>query len=122
MPKLARWLAVGFALAMLGAQDHKPEVLSCRGSFGRFANGTLVDKPSRLNFVVDWLAPTIATAGGRPGRITALSKTELDFAVQYDGYRASYQVNRIDGSIREAGTLGSVFSGICEVKPLTTKF
>jgi len=122
MARFNRVLAVVFGVAMLGAEWIQPAVLACHGMFGRFADGTLVDKPSRLNFIVDWQVPAVATESGRPGRIIALSSTALDFEIQYDGYKAVYQVNRLDGTIREASTLGSVFSGVCELKPFAPKF
>jgi hypothetical protein len=122
MSRPARVLVVAFALAMTGAEHDHERLLSCHGSFGRFVNGFLVDKPSELNFIVDWLAPKIMTEGGRPGVVTALTATELAFEVQYDGYKAHYRISRIDGAIRQAVSLGAVFYGLCELKPLETKF
>jgi hypothetical protein len=121
MGRYARFAAVA-ALALTGFGYQQPGLLSCQGSFGQFANGFLVAMPSQLNFVVDWLTPAIVTDTGTPGRIIALTPLELAFEIRYADYAAYYRVNRIDGSISQTSNLGGSFYGICELKPLETKF
>jgi hypothetical protein len=119
----ARLVAAALALGTTGfGLPQQTGLLSCEGSFGEFANGFLVNKPSQLRFVVDWVTPAVATEGGRPGHITELTRTVLAFEVQYVGYKAFYYVNRIDGTISQVSSLGGRFTGICDLKSLDTKF
>ena len=121
MRRLRCLAAAVLALAATGA-SYQEGLLACRGSFGRFANGFLVSRPSYLNFVVDWQTPRIATEAGRSGTVVSLTPLELVFDIAYDGYRARYRVSRVDGKISETSSLGGVFYGVCEVKTLETRF
>jgi hypothetical protein len=119
----ARLAVAIVAIGMTGFGYQQPGLLSCEGRFGRFAsNGFLVAMPSQLSFVVDWLTPAIATDAGTLGRITALTPAELAFDIQYESYRANYRVSRIDGTISERTNFGGIFYGICDMRPLSTKF
>ena len=114
--------AAALALAATGFGPPQPELFACHGSFAILARGFVTGRPSELNFVVDWQAPSIATDTGRPGRITALTVLEVAFEVQYDTYKAAYRINRIDGTISQTSNFGGLFRGVCELKPLRTKF
>ncbi|HTZ35679.1 MAG TPA: hypothetical protein VMB84_06605 [Stellaceae bacterium] len=123
MGRYVRVLAAALALSMTAwLIEPTTGVLSCEGSFGEFANGFLVNKPSQLRFIVDWLTPMVQTEGGRPAQIIELTRTVLSFAVRYDGYEAIYHVNRIDGAISQIPSLGGQFTGVCHFKSLDTKF
>jgi hypothetical protein len=99
-----------------------PGLLACHGDFAQFANGFMVSRPMELNFVVDWQAPwVVPTNGGSTGRIISLTALEFSFEVQYEGYRAAYHLNRVDGTFSQRPNLGGVFFGKCEMRPYTTK-
>jgi hypothetical protein len=128
MDRYARLAAAALALGLAGC-DYlqsralvQPGLLVCQGDFGQFANGFMVARPMELKFVVDWLAPSVVTDSGTPGRIIALTSIELSFEVPYEGYRVAYHVNRIDGTISQRPNLGGVFSGRCAMKPLEQTF
>ncbi|HYM73783.1 MAG TPA: hypothetical protein VET89_12435 [Stellaceae bacterium] len=121
MARYPRLAAATLALAATGA-SYPGSLLSCHGSFGKFANGFLVAKPSQLKFIVDWQTPRISAEAGWPGRIIALTPIEIVFDIQYDGYKATYRVSRADGSITESSSLGGVFRGVCDLKALETRF
>ena len=124
MSKYARFAAAVLALGMTGFGDQPapPVLLACNGDFGKFANGFLVARPMELNFVVDWQKPVVATSSGNVGRIITLTPYELSFEIQYDGYKVIYDINRIEGTIRQWPNIGGVFSGRCEEQPLRQKF
>lgn len=116
------WAAFGFAWLTAAFGTPQAGLLSCRGDFGEFAQGQLAARPSELNFVVDWNAPTIFTETGRAGTITALTPISVAFEVQYADYTAAYWINRRDGSIAETSNFGGKFWGECALKPLATRF
>jgi len=125
MSKCARLAALAVALGLTGCVPLQPlpTMLVCYGDFAQFANGFLVTRLMELHFLVDWQAPwVVPTDGGAPGRIIALTSLELSFEVQYEGYRAAYHVNRIDGAISQRPNRGGVFFGKCDMKPLETRF
>jgi hypothetical protein len=122
MATYARLVGAVLALATTGLAPQPPQLLACHGDFGQFANGFLVARPMELDFVVDWTTPSVATTGGIWGRITALTALELAFDIQYEGYRATYRVNRVDGTISQRPNIGGAFSGNCELQPFTKKF
>lgn len=99
-----------------------PSQLTCRGDFAQFSNGFMVARPMVLHFAVWWTIPAVQpTDGGSPAQILSLTPLELSFAVRYEGYKVAYHLNRVDGSFTQRPNLGGVFSGNCDVKPLTTK-
>lgn len=105
------------------AQPGWPSQLTCRGDFAQFSNGFMVTRPMELHFVVWWAAPAVQpTDGGSFARILKLTPLELSFEVQYEGYRAAYHLNRVDGSFAQRPSLGGVFSGSCDLRPLETRF
>jgi hypothetical protein len=122
MGKYARLATAALALGTTGFGYQQSGVLSCQGSFGRFADGHLTAMPSQLTFVIDWQIPAITTDMGRPGRITVLTSREIAFEVQYESYTASYRISRIDGSISQTSNYGGVFHGSCDLQPLETRF
>jgi hypothetical protein len=82
----------------------------------------MVTRPMELKFVVDWQVPSVTPVdGGGPGRIIALTPLELSFAVQYEGYKAAYHLDRIGGTFSQRPKLGGVFFGRCDQRPLETK-
>lgn len=96
--------------------------LACRGDFGQFANGFIVARPMELDFAVYWDKPAIYPLnGGSPARAVSLTSLGLSFDVQYQGYRAAYHLNRVDGTFSQHPSPGGVFFGRCELKPLTTR-
>jgi len=98
-------------------------VLDCGGDFGQFANGFLVARPSQLDFIVDWRVPSVYPVnGGGATRVLSINSAELSFEVQYEGYRAAYYVNRLDGTISQRPNLGGVFFGRCAPKPYAPQF
>jgi hypothetical protein len=122
MERYARLVAVVAGLGMTGFGYQHYGTFRCDGQFGRFANGHLASMPSQLTFVIDWQMPGIVTDTGIPGRITAWTPIELAFDVEYPTYKASYFINRIDGSISETSNFGGLFHGVCDLTPLETKF
>jgi hypothetical protein len=98
-------------------------VLACSGDFGQFANGFLVARPSRVDFIVDWRVPSVYPVnGGGATQILSVNSAELSLEVQYEGYQAAYYVNRLDGAISQRPNLGGVFVGRCYPKPFQPKF
>ena len=129
MGRFARLAAAALALGVPGcqlqpsAQPALPTLLVCHGDFGQFSNGYMVSRPMELRFLVDWLAPWVVPIdGGSPARIISLTSLELSFEVQYEGYRAAYHVTRVDGTFSQRPSVGGVFFGRCDTKPLETKF
>lgn len=122
--RLARLAAAALALAMTGFSNQpRPVLLSCQGDFAQFANRFLVTRPMELNFAVDWTAPSVVPLnGGSPGVILSLTPLEFSFDVQYEGYRAAYHLNRVDGTFSQRPNIGGIFFGRCEQKPLEPKF
>jgi hypothetical protein len=119
---LATAAALALGITGLGGYQHYG-MFSCEGRFGRFAsNGQLDAMPSQLTFIIDWQMPGVVTDSGIPGRITAWTPLELAFDIQYPAYKASYFINRIDGSISETSNFGGVFRGACDLTPVDTKF
>jgi hypothetical protein len=106
-----------------------PALLACHGDFAQFANGFMVARPMELHFAVWWTAPAVQpTDGGSPARVLSLTPLELSFEVQYEGYKAAYHLNRVDGTFTQRPNLlgqgpnqGGVFFGTCGAKPLTTQ-
>jgi hypothetical protein len=99
-----------------------PAMLACHGDFAQFANGFMVTRPMELDFIVDWQAPwVVPTNGGSTGRILSLTALEFSFEVQYEGYRAAYHLNRVDGTFSQRPDLGGVFFGRCDTRPYTAK-
>ena len=97
-------------------------LLACRGDFGQFANGFIVARPMELDFAIYWDKPAIYPLnGGGPARGVGLSSLGLSFEVQYQGYRAPYHLNRVDGAFSQRPSPGGVFFGRCELKPLETR-
>ena len=129
---IARLVAVSAALSLascdyyamqFGVQTGPVALLACHGDFAQFRNGFMVARPMELNFVVDWLAPSVVPVeGGGPAKIIALSSLELTFEIPYEGYKAVYRVNRVDSTISQRPNLGGVFSGYCGLRPYTTNF
>jgi hypothetical protein len=125
MAHYARFAGAALALALTGfspQQQLVPGLLSCHGDFGQFANKFIIARPMELNFIVDWALPSVFTDGGRGGRIVAFDAYNLVFEVQYEGYRVTYHVNRIDGSISQRPNFGGAYFGTCELRPLERKF
>jgi hypothetical protein len=97
------------------------DLLVCNGDFGQFANGFLVARPMQLSFVVDWVTPAVTPLnGGGATRIIALNAIELSFEVQYEGYKAAYHLNRVQGIFSQRPNLGGVFFGRCYLQPYRT--
>jgi hypothetical protein len=124
MSSYARLAAAMLALGMTGfGNQPQPGLLSCTGDFGQFANGFIVTRLMELNFAVDWTTPSVTPLnGGSPARIISMTSLEVSFEVQYEGYRAAYHLNRVDGTFSQRPNLGGIFFGRCELKPLETKF
>jgi hypothetical protein len=98
-------------------------VLACSGDFGQFSNGFIVARPSELNFIVDWRVPSVYPVnGGSATQILSLNTAELSFVVQYEGYRAAYWINRLDGTISQRPNIGGVYFGRCDPRPFEQKF
>nr|UXE45972.1 hypothetical protein Hi04_10k_c5482_00018 [uncultured bacterium] len=96
-------------------------LLVCNGDFGQFANGFIVSRPMELSFVVDWVTPAVTPLnGGGATRIIALNSIELSFEVQYEGYKAAYHLDRVQGIFSQRPNLGGVFFGRCSLRPFQT--
>jgi hypothetical protein len=96
-------------------------LLACNGDFGQFANGFLVTRPMELSFVVDWVTPAVTPLnGGGTTHIITLNAIELSFEVQYEGYKAAYHLDRVQGIVSQRPNLGGVFFGRCYLKPYQT--
>src|ERR1700733_5353795 len=123
MDPLAALAAAALALGIppIGGYQHYG-MFYCEGRFGRFVDNQLASEPSQLTFVIDWQIPAIVTDTGGPGRITAWTPIELVFDFQYPTYKASYFINRIDGTISQTGNFNGVFRGTCDLKPAETRF
>jgi hypothetical protein len=101
-------------------QPSWPAKLTCRGDFAQFSNGFMITRPMELTFAVWWTVPAVQPLdGGSPARILSLTSLELSFEVKYEGYKAAYHLNRVDGSFTQRPNIGGVFSGTCDVRPLT---
>jgi len=132
MGRYARFVLAALAIGMTGFDFFGQAflgpappvvVLDCAGDFGQFANGFLVARPSQLDFIVDWRVPSVYPVnGGGATRILSINSAELSFEVQYEGYRAAYYVNRLDGTISQRPNLGGVFFGRCAPKPYAPQF
>jgi len=100
----------------------QPALLACRGDFAQFANGFMVTRPMELDFAIYWDKPAIFPLnGGSPARIITVNGLELSFEVQYEGYRAAYHLNRVDGTFSQRPNIGGVFFGRCDWKPLAPR-
>ncbi|HVH80433.1 MAG TPA: hypothetical protein VM782_13645 [Stellaceae bacterium] len=128
--KSVRLAAMALALTLTCCEYLPPGILPppqvsllvCHGDFGQFANGFTVTRPMELSFIVDWLTPSVTPLnGGAPARILALNTIELSFDVKYEGYRAAYHLNRVDGTFSQRPNLGGVFFGRCDLRPYTTR-
>jgi len=96
-------------------------LLVCNGDFGQFANGFPVSRPMQLSFVVDWATPAVTPLnGGGATRIIALNTIELSFEIQYEGYKAAYHLDRVQGIFSQRPNLGGVFFGRCYLRPFQT--
>lgn len=97
-------------------------LLACHGDFAQFANGFMVARPMQLDFVVDWTTPAVTPLnGGGATRIIALNAIELSFEVTYEGYRAAYHLDRVQGIFSQRPNLGGVFFGRCDLRPYQTR-
>lgn len=138
MGRRARLVAAVLALCLAGCADMQaalwqlgwappglltgPALLVCRGDFAQFANNAIVARPSELKFVVDWATPSVTPVdAGSAVRVLAVDSLELSFEVQYEGYRAAYRLNRVDGTFSQRPNLGGIFFGRCELRPYTTR-
>jgi len=136
MKRVVRFAAPVLALALSGCayvqqvrQALQPELqpgwpsdLTCRGDFAQFANGFMVARPMELHFTVWWSAPAVQPMdGGGRAKILSLTQLELSFEVPYEGYKAAYHLNRVDGTFTQRPNLGGVFFGKCDAKPLAAK-
>jgi len=98
--------------------------LACQGDFIRLKNGFPYTRPMQLNFAVYWTSETpaiIPLEDGAPAQVLSVTPLELSFLVQYRGYKATYRLNRVDGSFTQRPNFGGVFSGACEFEPLVTR-
>jgi hypothetical protein len=130
MGNLARLSGMALALGLAGCEYGQlpplgtpPPVnlLACHGDFAQFANGFLVTRLMELNFVVDWTTPSVTPVnGGGATRIIALNAIELSFEVQYEGYKAAYYLDRVQGIFSQRPNLGGIFFGRCYLKPYQT--
>lgn len=95
--------------------------LACNGDFVQFANGYPIARLMELSFVVDWATPAVTPInGGGATRVIALNAIELSFEVQYEGYKAAYHLDRVQGIFSQRPNLGGVFFGRCYLKPYQT--
>src|SRR5262249_37920479 len=100
----------------------RPQRLTCYGDFAQFANRFMVARPMELSFVVDWWAPSVTPLnGGGATKIIAVNPLELSFEVQYEGYRAAYHLDRVEGRFSQRPNIGGVFFGRCDLRPLETR-
>jgi hypothetical protein len=132
MDRYARFVLAALAIGMTGFDFFGQAflgpappvmVLACSGDFGQFSNGFLVARPSELNFIVDWRVPSVYPVnGGSATQILSVNSAELSFVVQYEGYRAAYWINRLDGTISQRPNIGGVYFGRCDPRPYEQKF
>lgn len=125
MKRGAFFSIIGFVQSLtttvLGPSD--PSLLACHGDFARFADKQYVARVAERDFLVYWGAGKVTTDTGDMGQVLAITPTYLDFDMRYRGdYVARYRVNRIDGSVSEAGNYGGLFWGECDLGPVSTKF
>jgi hypothetical protein len=119
-PFAAALVALG-STGIFGYQHYG--TFNCEGRFGQFySSGMLSSEPGQLAFVIDWQMPGIVTDTGVPGRITAITPIAFSFDVQYPTFKASYFINRLDGTITETSNFGGAFRGTCDLTALQTRF